>query len=59
MITRFVKRIIFSILLLYAFDLIMHGFNIIVPINYFNIIVIILLGFPGLIALALAFFFFI
>ena len=59
MITRFVKKILFAILLIYGFDLIMQGFNIIIPINYFNIIVIVLLGFPGLIALAISFFFFI
>ena len=59
MITRFVKKIVFSILLIYGFDLIMQGFNILIPINYFNILVIIMLGFPGLIAMAISFFYFI
>ena len=59
MITRFVKKLVFSILLIYGFDLIMQGFNVLIPINYFNILVIIMLGFPGLIALAISFFFFI
>lgn len=57
MITKFIKKIIFALLIIYGFDLILKGFDIVVPINYYTIIIVALLGFPGLIMLALSFFF--
>lgn len=54
---RIVKRIIFAIIMIYSLDLILKGFNVVVPINYYTIITVAILGFPGLIMLALSFFF--
>lgn len=54
---KIVKRIIFAFIAIYSLDLILKGFNITVPINYYTIATVALLGFPGLIMLALSFFF--
>lgn len=57
MITRIIKKIIFAFFIIYGLDLILSSFNIIVPINYYTLITVTILGFPGLISLALSFFF--
>ena len=57
MIIKVIKKIIFSILIIYGLDVILSGFNIIVPLNIYTIGIVSLLGFPGLIMLALSFFF--
>lgn len=57
MIIKFVKRIIWAFLLIYSFDILLKGFGVIVPINYWTLGVVILLGYPGLIMLSLSFFF--
>ena len=54
---KIIKRIAFALIIIYSFDLILRGFNIVVPINYFTIGTVSLLGFPGLVMLALSFFF--
>ena len=57
MLLKVIKRICFALLVIYSFDLLIKNLNIFVPINYFTIGTVSLLGFPGLIALALSFFF--
>ena len=57
MVLKIIKRIIFAILIIYSLDLLLKGFGIIVPINYYTIPIVAILGFPGLIMLALSFFF--
>ncbi len=57
MIIKIIKRLVFALVVIYSLDLILKGFNIIVPINYYTIGTVFLLGFPGLIMLALSFFF--
>ena len=52
-----IKRVTFAFLIIYGLDLLLKGFNIFVPINYYTVIIVTLLGFPGLILLALSFFF--
>lgn len=48
-IKRMLKNIVFSTLTIYSLNLILIKLNIIIPINYFSIIIVSLLGFPGLI----------
>ena len=50
-IIRFIKKTIFSSRLLYGYNLIAVNFNLVVPINIFNIIIISILGVPSLIGL--------
>ena len=57
MILKIIKKIIYALLAIYSLDLIVKGFGIIVPINYYTVIAVAILGFPGLIMLALSFFF--
>ena len=54
---KLLKKVLFSIVVIYSLDLILRGFNIVVPINYYTILIVTILGFPGLIMLALSFFF--
>jgi len=57
MVMKIVKRIVFAILIIYSLDLLLRGFNIVVPINYYTVAIVAILGFPGLVMLALSFFF--
>ena len=57
MIIKIIKRLIFALITIYSLDLLLKGFNIFVPINYYTIAFVSILGFPGLIMLALSFFF--
>ena len=50
------KRVVFAICLLYAFNAIAVGLNIIVPINLVTISVISLIGTSGLLALIAVYF---
>ncbi len=50
-IVKIVRRIIFSALLLYGYNVIAEPLSIIVPINYINIGLPTILGFPALFAL--------
>lgn len=54
---KIIKKIVFAIVIIYSLDIVLRGFNITVPLNIFTIITVALLGFPGLIMLALSFFF--
>lgn len=45
------KRFIYSAFLLYGFNLFSVNFNLIIPINIFNVIFISVLGIPSLIGL--------
>ena len=56
-IIKIIKRIVFALIVIYSLDLILKGFEITVPINYYTIAIVAVLGFPGLIMLALSFFF--
>ena len=57
MLMKIVKRLVYTLLIIYSLDLILKGFDVIVPINLFTIGIVAILGFPGLIMLALSFFF--
>ena len=46
-----IKKIIFSIVLLYGYNLIAEPINVIIPINIFTIGIITIMGFPALFAL--------
>lgn len=51
LIFKVIKKIIFSSFLLYGYNLIAVNFNLIIPINIFNVVVISILGVPFLIGL--------
>ncbi len=48
-----IKRFIFSILVIYAFNMIIFPVGFIIPMNFFTIFVIMLFGFPGVIGFSL------
>lgn len=48
----FIKKLILSSFILYGFNLIASPLNVIVPINVVTVLVITLLGMPGLFCLA-------
>ena len=48
-----IKKIVFSFLILYGYNLISVNFNMIVPINIYSLGFMFLFGTPGLIALVL------
>ena len=48
---KILKRFIFSSFLLYGYNLIAVNFNLVIPINLFNVIIICVLGVPSLIGL--------
>jgi len=47
-IIKIVKKLVFSIALLYSFNIIMNALDLFIPINYYTTLTIALLGFPGL-----------
>ena len=51
LIFKYLKKIIIGVFMLFAFNLIANTFNIIVPINFFTIIIVGIFDVPGLIAL--------
>ena len=55
MVLKLLKKICCSFLMIYSFDLILSGFNVVVPINIITVLVVTLLGYPGLIMIALSF----
>lgn len=55
MLLKLLKKICCSFLMIYSFDLILSGFNVVVPINIITVLVVTLLGYPGLIMIALSF----
>ena len=48
-----IKKFIFSILIIYAFNMIIFPVGIIIPMNIFTIITIVLCGFPAVIGFSL------
>ena len=48
-----VKRIVLSFIILYSYNLIAVNFNLIIPINVINVLLISFLGVPSLVALIL------
>lgn len=48
---KVIKRIIVSMFLLYGLNLITSNLDFIIPINYITVLVVCLLGIPGVIAL--------
>ena len=48
---KIVKKVVFSALLLYGYNVIAGPINVIVPINFFNIGLITFLGIPALFSL--------
>lgn len=48
-----VKRVVLSAFILYGYNLIAVSFNSVIPINIFTILMITILGVPGMIALVL------
>lgn len=57
MILKIIKKLVFAILIIYGLDILIQNIGIFVPLNLVTISVVSLLGFPGLISLALSFFF--
>ena len=47
------KKFVFSTFLLYGYNLIAVNFNLVVPINFLNIVILMFLGAPGLLSLVL------
>lgn len=54
---KFLRKLIYSFLIIYCFDLLLKGFNVVVPINFLTLLIVFILGYPGLIMLSLSFFF--
>lgn len=50
---RFIKRVVCYIFILYGFNLIMAPSGFIIPINYFTVFVLSILGIPALFGLIL------
>ena len=57
MLIKIIRRICFALVVIYSLDILIKNLNIFVPINYFTVGTVSLLGFPGLVSLALSFFF--
>lgn len=57
-IIKILKRIVVSITLLYAINLLLQNINIIIPINLLTIILCTLLGIPGICVLIILYLFF-
>ena len=57
MLIKVMKRVIYAVLIIYSLNLLVMNIGVFVPINYFTIGTVSLLGFPGLISLAMGFFF--
>lgn len=53
---KIIKKIIFSILLLYGLNIIIGNLGIYIPINIYSITIISILGVPGLLLLLITFF---
>ena len=47
----FIKKIVFSICMLYAINLVVSNVGIVIPINYVSIGLVTILGFPALMGL--------
>lgn len=47
-----IKRFIFSFVVIYAFNFFSISMNVIIPMNIFNILLVMILGFPSIIGFA-------
>ena len=57
MLIKIIRRIVFALIIIYSLNLIIKNLSIYVPINYYTVGAVAVLGFPGLVTLALSFFF--
>lgn len=57
MLIKVIKKIVFAIIIIYSLDLFIRNLNIFIPLNIYTVSIVSALGFPGLITLALSFFF--
>ena len=57
MIFKILKKISFAVVIIYSLDLLIKNLGIFVPLNILTITTVSILGFPGLVTLALSFFF--
>lgn len=48
-----IKKFIFSILVIYAFNIVIFPIGVIIPMNFFTILIIMLCGFPAVIGFSL------
>ena len=48
-----IKRFIFSILVIYTFNMIVFPIGVVIPMNFFTIIAIMLFGFPAVIGFSM------
>ena len=55
MITKFLKKLVFAVVLLYSFNVIAVKFGLIVPINYITIALVTFLDIPAMILLVFSF----
>lgn len=55
-IMNFIKRVIFSFVMLYGLNLLVNSFNVVIPINIFTLGTVTFLGVPGLVSLIVMFF---
>ena len=51
----FLKKILFSIFLLYGYNLIASSFNVVIPINVITVLTIAIFGIPALISFIIMF----
>ncbi len=51
MIIKFLKKLVFAIVLLYSYNLIAVHFGLIIPINYITIAIVTLLDIPAMVLL--------
>jgi pro-sigmaK processing inhibitor BofA len=51
-----IKKVIFSFLLLYGFNIFVNSLNVVIPINIFTLGTVTTLGVPGLVSLIAMFF---
>lgn len=56
-IKKVVKRLIFSFVVLYTVGIILNFLDVFVPINIYSLLVVSILGFPGLISLVMVYVF--
>ncbi len=52
-IMEYIKKIVFSAFLLYGYNIIASNFNLVIPINVITVLLLTVLGAPGLFALVL------
>jgi len=56
MIIKIVQRVCFAIIVIYSIDVLIKNLNVFIPINHYTVVTVALLGFPGLVSLALSLF---